>query len=73
MFGRQLSVTVTRAPKPGMDGTIVCTHPSVEEIAEIANDQVMQVAQLVAIAYVGKKILDTACQIAVLTAQAKLL
>lgn len=73
MFNRQLSVQLVKTPKPRADGTIVaCDHPSAEQIEEIVRRGVMDAAQLVAFAYVGKKVVDTVCKVAVITAKAKL-
>jgi hypothetical protein len=73
MLGRQLSVSLTKAPRSDTNGApVACTHPSFEEIAEIAQDGLMTAAHVVAVAYVGKRVLDTACQIAVIAAKAKL-
>jgi hypothetical protein len=73
MFGRALSVQVVKAPKPGAEGTVVCTHPSAEEIETIIRNGVMDVARLIAVGYVGKKAVDTICKVAVISAKSKLL
>lgn len=72
MLRPQIQLQLGRGPRPGKDVEVACNHPSVEEIATIVHNGVMDVAHLVAVAYVGKKAVDTLAQIAVVAAKAKL-
>jgi hypothetical protein len=76
MLRPQINMSLTRQPKP-------CKHDNTLESNEIDWDVVGQkaaiaqettetIAKAVVGAYVAKKLIDTVCEIAVLTAKAKL-
>lgn len=78
MFKPQISVTLTRKPKTTRKDDK--TTPDSTEIdwemlgvkAAVIQETTETVAKVVIGAYAAKKLIDTACQIAVIAAQAKL-
>jgi len=76
MLKPQISVSFVRKPKPRKNET---TNDSSTEIdwdlvgqkAAIAQETAETVAKVVIGAYIAKKLVDTACQIAVIAAEAK--
>lgn len=76
MLKPQVSVQLVRQPKTRKDDTI--TEPKeidwdvVGQKAAIVQETAETIGKMVVTAYVAKKLIDTACQIAVIAAKAKL-
>jgi hypothetical protein len=68
----QLSVVQKPAGSTTPDATAPCTHRDYDEIAQIAMYHAEHAAKIVVGVVVANKLLNTACQIAVITAQAKI-
>jgi hypothetical protein len=70
---RAITMQLTKQPKAGKDVTTE-TSPEVDwdKIGKIAQETSEGVVKVVAVAYIAKRIVDTACQIAVIAAQKKL-
>lgn len=75
MLKPQISVGFVRSPKPRKDDTTPdCLGVDMEKVglkAAIVQETAETVAKVVIGAYVAKKLIDTACQIAVIAAEAK--
>lgn len=76
MLKPQFSVTLARKPKTRKDDTNTDSceidWDVVGQKAAIAQETAETIGKLVIGAYVAKKLIDTACQIAVIAAEAKL-
>jgi len=76
MLKPQISVGFVRQPKPRKDDSVPdCLGTDWEKVglkAAIIQETAETVGKMVIAAYVAKKLIDTACQIAVIAAEAKL-
>jgi hypothetical protein len=77
MFGnRVISVQLAKKPKPGKNDTTTDSKEIdwdvVGQKAAIAQETTETIAKVVIGTYVAKKLIDTACQIAVIAAEAKI-
>lgn len=76
MLKPQISVTLANQPKNRKNDTTTDSNEIdwdvVGQKAAIAQETVETVGKVVIAVYVSKKLIDTACQIAVIAAQAKL-
>jgi len=75
MLKPQISVGFVRSPKPRKDDTAPdCLGVDMEKVglkAAIIQETSETVVKALIVAYVAKKLVDTACQIAVIAADAK--
>jgi hypothetical protein len=72
---RAISVQLVKKPKPGKDTTNDSPEidwDTVGQMAAIAQETTETVAKVVALTYVAKKLVDTACQIALIVAEKKI-
>ena len=76
MLKPQINISLSRKPKTRKDDTIPdCLGVDMEKVglkAAIIQETAETVGKMVVGAYVAKKLIDTACQIAVIAAEAKL-
>jgi hypothetical protein len=75
MFGnRAVSVQLVKQPKAGKDATTETVTADVDwdKIGKIAQETSQTVAKVAVLAYAAKKLIDTASQIAIVAARAKL-
>lgn len=72
----QISLTFVKKPKPGKNDT-TSESPQIDwdtvgQAAAVAQETAETMAKVLFVAYAGKKLIDTACEIAVIAARAKL-
>lgn len=76
MFKPQLSVTLVKKPKTGKNDTTTDSNEidwdKVGQLAAISQETAETVAKVVIGAYLAKKLIDTACEIAIRAAEAKI-
>lgn len=75
MFNRAMQVQMVKTPrkrKDASDETPECTHVDIDKINETVVLHVQNIAKIAGKAYVAKRVLDTACQIAVIYAKKNL-
>ena len=71
---RAVSVQLVKTPKSGKDGAAEPTSTEVDwdKIGKIAQETTKEVGKVVVVAYAARKLIDTASQIAIIAAKAKL-